>query len=514
MSKKISTSTLLVAVLTLMSRILGFIRDALMARFFGTSASMDGFLVAFRIPNFMRRLFAEGAFAQVFVPELQRQQSQINFIAFWRTSLGVISVYLWAFTAIAMLCSGILVAIFAPGFYHSTELFDHTSLMLRITMLYVPLVTITAMLASVLNCHHRFGAAATAPSLLNIVMIIGIVLSIHYTTPLIVVAWSVAVAGLVQCLFLSYFVRRLGLPLLPRIDFKNPDINRMLKALPFALLGASVIQLSFLLETIFASFLHHGSLSWLYYADRLNQFPLGIFGVAIATVILPSLCKFTPNSAGFQSLYQWSTRWVALMVTPASVALVILAKPIVLTLFYGGKFTALDVEHTAWALMVFAIGLYAFVMVKVLTSIFYAHNQIRVPIIIGASGLMVNIILNIIIVYYFGTQWFGFVLLASSTTITAVIIMCLLWLVLYHQNLRHHIHTINGFAFYIKVAIATIIMSIAIYFMAYQIFDWFALSLLMKITALSLTVVIGMFLYVISAIMLGIRKHHLYLNLS
>lgn len=507
MSKKLSQSTLLVGFLTLLSRVLGFIRDAMLARFFGAGASMDGFLVAFRIPNFMRRLFAEGAFAQVFVPELQRQQEHNNFTLFWRTSLGVISVYLWSFAAIAMLCSGLLVALFAPGFYHDITLYDSTSVMLRITMLYVPLVTITAMLASLLNSYHHFGAAAFAPSLLNIIMIIGILCSVYFSAPLLVVAWSVALAGLVQCLFLAYYVRALRIPLIPRFDFKNLIIVQMLKGLPLALLGASVIQLSFLLETIFATFLTHGSLSWLYYADRLNQFPLGIFGVAIATVILPSLCKVAPTSQAFFSLYQWSMRWVCLMVLPASVALIILAKPIVITLFYGGAFSMLDVNHTVWALMIFALGLYAFVMVKVLTSIFYAHQQKSIPIIIGIIGLSLNLVMNILIVILWNDVTSAFLALAASTTVTAIVIMLTLWVVLYWRNLRH-LKTRMNYGFYSKIIIATLMMSLAVYIMAFWFFDWLSRPLMINGAILGLIIMTGMAIYFACVWLFGIRKHH------
>ena len=403
-NKSLFKSTSIVSAMTLVSRISGFIRDLVLAQAFGSTAVFDVFLVAFRIPNFMRRLFAEGAFSQAFVPVLaeyrgkKSDQEVQNFINHMASLLGAV---LLGVTLLAMLASPLLVMLFAPGFAEDPGRFALATGLLRITFPYLLFISLAAFSGAILNTYGYFAIPAFTPILLNIGLIIAaIFISPHLDVPVVSLAWAVSIAGLVQLFFQWPFLRRLKK--MPRFDLVLNDsgVKRVLKLMLAALLGVSSAQIGLLIDTLFASFLPAGSISWLYFSERLTGFPLGIFGVALATVALPQLARHHSNKEhkAFSETLDWALRLVLLISIPASLALIILAGPILFTLLQHGKFAVIDVVMTQKSLITMAVGMPAFMLVKVLVSACYSKQNINKPVQIALIALLANVILNFIFI--------------------------------------------------------------------------------------------------------------------
>ncbi len=391
-------STATVGGYTLLSRILGFARDMVFAYVFGAGKVTDAFFVAFKIPNFLRRLFAEGAFSQAFVPVLteykNRHPEDVGpLVGYVTGTLGAILILL---SIVAALASPLLVSVFAPGF-HDPERFALTTQMLRITFPYLLFISLTALAGGILNTFGRFAVPAFTPVLLN-VCLIGAALwaAPHFAEPVLALAWGVFVAGLAQLLFQFPFLARLGLLRRPRLG-RHAGVQRIMRLMLPALFGSSVAQVNLLFDTIIASFLAAGSVSWLYYSDRLVEFPLGVFGIALATVILPSLSEKHARAAPeeFRRTLDWALRWALLIGTPASLGLIMLAGPVIATLFQHGAFVAADVRMAALSLMAYAAGLMGFILVKVLAPGYYARQDTRSPVRIGVIAMFTNIVLNV-----------------------------------------------------------------------------------------------------------------------
>lgn len=389
----------------MVSRVLGLVRDIVLARWFGADASMDAFFVAFKIPNFMRRLFAEGAFSQAFVPiisEYKEQQDRaavqqlVNRVA--GTLLGVLSLI----TVIGVLASPVLVAIFAPGFlYRDPAQFDLAALMLRMTFPYLLLVSLVAFAAGILNTYGRFAAASFAPVWLNVVLIgAAILVSPRLAEPELALAGGVFVAGVVQVLFLLPSLRRIGLFPRPQWGRQDAGVRRIMKLMLPGIIGSSVAQINLLFDTLIASFLVAGSVSWLYYSDRLVEFPLGVFAIALATVILPSLSRShaTDSAAEFSRTVDWGLRLVLLIAVPSAIGLLLLARPMLATLFNYGDFNAADVNMAGLSLMAYTIGLPAFMLIKVLAPAYYSRKDTRTPVRIAIVALVTNMALNLVFV--------------------------------------------------------------------------------------------------------------------
>jgi putative peptidoglycan lipid II flippase len=405
MSKTLFKSTTLVSGMTAISRILGFIRDMLVAQLFGATPAVDAFYVAFRIPNFMRGLFAEGAFAQAFVPVLSeyRQKRSLDevrtFISHVSGTLGSI---LLLVTIIALILTPLLTSVFAPGFHNDPMRFELTTQMLRITFPYLLLISLTAFGGSVLNSFGLFGVPSFTPVLLNLVMIIAaLFLAPHFSQPVVGLAWGVFLAGIAQLLFQLPFLKRHHLLPLPKPVWHDEGVRRVMKLMIPALFGVSVAQISLLIDTFFASFLPAGSITWLYYSDRLTYFPLGIFGVALATVILPHLSRKHADRSveEFSTALDWALRCVLLIAIPSAVGLFVLSGPLFATLFQHGKFTAFDSIMATRSLMAFSVGLPAFMLVKVLASGFYSRQDIRTPVRIAVIALITNMLLNVALIF-------------------------------------------------------------------------------------------------------------------
>lgn len=406
MTRGLLKSTAVVSAMTLLSRVLGFVRDVVFAGFFGAGAGTDAFFVAFKIPNFLRRLFAEGAFSQAFVPVLseyktQRTPGEVQLLIDRVT--GTLGAVLLGLTVVGVAASPVLIAIFAPGFIGREEQFDLAAAMLRLTFPYLLFISLTALAGGILNSYGRFAVPAFTPVLLNLTLIgaaIGLAPMFSEELRVLALALGVLAGGVVQLAFQLPFLRRLALLPRPRWGGAHEGVRRILRLMLPAIFGSSVAQLNLLFDTLIASFLAVGSVSWLYYSDRLVEFPLGVFGIALATVILPSLssrhAERSPEE--FRRTLDWALRWVLVIGLPATVGLVLLAEPILATLFQYGEFGARDVTMAARSLMAYGLGLLGFILVKVLAPGFYARQDTRTPVRVGVIAMVTNMALNVMLV--------------------------------------------------------------------------------------------------------------------
>ena len=403
MSRTLVKSTAVVGVMTFVSRVLGLLRDMVFARF-GVDAGMDAFFVAFKIPNFMRRLFAEGAFSQAFVPVLseyrtQREPAEVK--ALVDRVAGTLAGLLGLLVLVAVLASPVLVLLFAPGFWSDPLKFDLTAYMLRFTFPYLLFMALVSFAAGVLNSYGRFAAAAFTPVWLNVVLIgMALLVAPSLDEPMIALAWGVLAAGFVQLLFLLPALTRIRLLPRPRWGFTDPGVRKILKLMVPGIIGSSVSQINLLFDTLLASFLVTGSVSWLYYADRLVEFPLGIFGIALATVILPVLSKAhaSRSQAEFSRTLDAGLRWVLLIGLPAAAGLMVLARPVLSALFEYKDFLAHDVEMAGLALVAYALGLPGFMLVKVLAPAFYSRQDTTTPVKVAVRAMLSNMVMNVLFV--------------------------------------------------------------------------------------------------------------------
>ncbi|MHB8727932.1 MAG: murein biosynthesis integral membrane protein MurJ [Sulfuricaulis sp.] len=495
--------------MTLLSRISGLVRDVLFAGLIGagTGVSADAFYVAFRIPNFLRRIFGEGAFSQSFVPvfaEYKANHTVEEARAFVDHLASIFGAILFVITLIGVIAAPILVMILAPGFisdpHHKYEM---TVQMLRITFPYLFFISLVAMAAGILNTYGRFGAAAFTPVLLNLSLIGAAVwLAPHMAEPVMALAWGVFIAGVAQLLFQVPFLR--GLRMLPRprlrLRERHDGVMRVFKLMLPAIFGVSVAQINMLVNTVLASFLVTGSVSWLYYSDRLMQFPLGVFGIALATVILPGLARRHIHNSHeeFSNLLDWALRWVFLIAVPASVALVALSGPLLATFFFRGKFNANDVAMSADALMAFSLGLLGFILIKVLAPGFYARQDTKTPMRIGVISLVMNILLSLLLVFPF-----KHVGLALAISLSAFVNAGFLFFTLR----RHDVYRpLPGWGLFLaRIVLASAIMGAVLLWGAGDINSWLHASTLQRIYRLSIWVIAGSAAYLLTVMAFGVR---------
>ncbi len=387
--------------MTLMSRILGFVRDFVVARAFGAGMATDAFFVAFRLPNLLRRMFAEGAFSQAFVPILAEYKNKrgeaethrlVNHVA---SALGLAVLLVSILGAIA---SPLIIYATAPGFSADASKFELTVQLTRITFPYIFFMSLVALAGGVLNTWSRFAIPAFTPVLLNLSFIaMALVAAPYFDPPVLALGWAVFIGGLAQLALQLRPLAKIGM--LPRfsLDFSDPGVRRILKLMAPAILGVSISQISLLINTVFASFLPSGSVSWLYYADRLMEFPAGMLGVALGTILLPSLSKMhaDKNPVEFSALLDWGLRLTLMLTLPAALGLALLAVPLITTLFHHGAFGVADVYQTRTALIAYSIGLAGLILVKILAPAFYARQDIRTPVKFGLITLGVTQLMNL-----------------------------------------------------------------------------------------------------------------------
>lgn len=498
-------SSSVVSVFTLLSRVLGLVRDVVVAQYFGTR--IDAFLVAFKIPNFFRRLFAEGAFSVAFVPVLseyrtRRPLDEVQLLVS-RVS-GTLGLVLLAVTVLALLLAEHLPWLFAPGFATDPGKFALTGDLLRITFPYLLFIAMTAFAGGILNSYGRFAIPAFTPVLLNLILIAATIFAVDwFEEPLFALAWGVFFAGLLQLLFQLPFLARLQLLVRPTVKRNDEGVKRIVGLMVPALFGVSVSQINLLLDTVLASFLENGSVSWLYYADRLNNLPLGIFAIAIGVVILPALSsKHAAEQAdGFARTLDWALRMVLLLALPAALALALLAQPLMATIFYHGEMTAYDIVQMSTALQAYASGLLAFMLIKILAPGYYARQDTRTPVRIGIQAMVVNMVFNLILVLPF-----AHVGLALATAISSYFNALMLNLGLRKAGVLQHQSGWPGFI--AKLALANTALLGTILWLMGAAADWLLWSATERMLQMTWVVIAGVVVYVLVLLVAGLRPRH------
>ncbi|AXQ23922.1 murein biosynthesis integral membrane protein MurJ [Acinetobacter wuhouensis] len=506
-------STFIVSAMTMLSRVLGLVRDMVLLNVFGAGKDFDTFVVAFRIPNFFRRLFAEGAFSQAFIPVLTEYKTtklhaevQILISRVFGCLLTVMSLL----TLFCMIAAPVILYVYAPGFHNDPAKFDLAVDMFRLTIPYLMFMSLTAFASSILNSYGSFASPAFSPVLLNVAMIAGAWwLAPHMAAPIMALGWAVVAAGVLQLAIQipELWNKKLLIP--PKIDFKHEGVDRILKLMLPALFGVSVTQINLLLNTIWASFMQDGSVSWLYSAERMTELPLGLIGVAIGTVILPSLSvsKAEQDQAKFRRMLDWAARVIFLVGIPASIALFMLSTPIIQALFQHGAFDARDTQMTAMALQCMSGGVLAFMLIKVFAPGFYAIQDTKTPVRVGLMAVAANAILNVIFIGIFKLiDWQAeHMALAIASSGSALVNAGMLYFYLHKKDIfRFGAHWKKLF---IQYAIANAVMIIALWIGL----TWYKgdVSQWIRILEVVGLCVLGVFAYAVALLATGFRPRHL-----
>ena len=506
--------------MTLLSRVLGLVRDVVIAHLIGAGAAADVFLFANRIPNFLRRLFAEGAFSQAFVPVLAEYQKSGD-INKTREFIGKVSGTLGGLvsivTILAMVGSPVVAALFGMGWFTDwmndgpdAHKFEQASLLLKITFPYLWFVTFVALSGAVLNTIGKFGVMSFSPVLLNIAMIAtALFLAPQMDNPDLALAIGIFLGGLLQFLFQIPFMKQAGLLVKPKWAWRDEGVTKIRKLMIPALFGVSVSQINLLLDTVIASFLMTGSISWLYYSDRLLEFPLGLFGIAISTVILPTLARHHVNREGdsaksavdFRNTMDWGVRMILLLGVPAAIGIAVLAQPMFLTLFMRGNFMLNDVHAASYSLWAFNAGLLSFMLIKILANGYYARQDTKTPVKIGIIAMVSNMGFNLLAIP------FSYVGLAIASAMSATLNAYLLYRGLDKADVYHFSR--KSAVFFGKVLLAAIAMGAAVWYYVPEINQWAKMDFFMRVYWLVWLIVLAAIVYGATLILLGIRKHHL-----
>jgi putative peptidoglycan lipid II flippase len=490
--------------MTLLSRILGFVRDFVIARTFGAGMLTDAFFVAFKLPNLLRRLFAEGAFSQAFVPVLgeyrNRRGSEDTRQLVDRVSSLLLLVVL-VVTLLGMAAAPLLVYVSAPGFSDDPAKFALTVDLTRITFPYILFMSLVALAGGILNTWSRFAIPAFTPVLLNVSFILmALFAAPHFNPPIMALGWAVFIGGALQLALQLPYLRRIGM--LPRFSptLRDEGVRRIFRLMAPAVLGVSVAQVSLLLNTIFASFLGTGSVSWLYYADRLMEFPAGMLGAALGTVLLPSLARYHAREQldEYSRLLDWGLRLTFLLAAPAALALALLAVPLITSLFHYGAFTANDVFRTRDALVAYSLGLLAMILVKVLAPGFYARQNIRTPVRIAILTLFATQVLNLLLI-----GWLEHAGLALAIGLAASLNATLLYRGL--RQLGIYTPQPGWLLFYARLGLAMAALGGALWFLSGETTDWLRWNLTQRLLRLSLVVGLGAAAYFATLWVAGFR---------
>lgn len=490
--------------MTMFSRVLGFARDALVARIFGAGVATDAFFVAFKLPNLLRRIFAEGAFSQAFVPILAEYKSQEGeeatrtFVAYVS---GMLTLVLALVTVLGMIAAPWVIWATSLGFLRDPDKFELTASLLRITFPYILLISLASLAGAVLNTWNRFSVPAFAPTFLNLSMIgFSLFAAPYFNPPIMALAWAVTVGGVLQLAYQLPHLKKIGMLVLPRINLRDAGVWRVMRLMGPAIIGVSVSQISLIINTIFASFLVSGSVSWMYYADRMMEFPSGVLGVALGTILLPSLAKSVSSGRldDYSRLMDWGLRLCFVLALPSTVALGILSKPLIASLFQYGQFTAFDTEMTQRALIAYSVGLMGIILVKVLAPGFYSHQNIRTPVKIAIASLIMTQLMNLAFIGPFKHAG-----LSLSIGLAACLNAGLLYWQLRKQKM--YIPQTGWVLFLTKLVIAVVVMAAVLIGMMWFMPAWDTGNMLMRILRLLLVVVVGAGSYFAALALLGFR---------
>ena len=498
-----------VSSMTLLSRILGFVRDAVIARAFGAGIYTDAFFVAFRLPNLLRRLFAEGAFSQAFVPILgeyrnnrthEETRSLVDHVATFLTlALMVVSL-------LGVLAAPWIIYVTAPGFTASPDKFQVTVELLRITFPYILFISLTSLAGGILNTWSKFSVPAFTPTLLNVAFIVfALWLAPYFDPPIKTLAWAVFAGGVLQLAFQLPFLARIGMLPRFRLAFRDAGVWRVLKLMGPAVFGVSIGQISLLINTIFASFLVTGSVSWLYYADRLMEFPTGLLGVALGTILLPSLTRSFADKTieEYSRLLDWGLRLTFVLALPCAAALALLAVPLISTLFHHGAFTAHDAMMTRQALVAYSVGLLGLILVKVLAPAFYARQNVSTPVKIAMITLVATQLMNLVFIWHLRQVGLGHAGLALAISLGA----CLNASLLFYKLRQYRIFSPQpGWAgFLLKIGAALLLMSATLWLAMGTESSWLLDRAWVRVGRLAILVVLGASVYLASLWLLGFR---------
>ena len=493
-----------VSSMTFLSRVLGYVRDFFIARAFGAGLATDAFFVAFRIPNLLRRMFAEGAFSQAFVPvlsEYKARQSPEETRSLLDSVATLLALALVAAGLLGVVGAPFIVTISAPGFADEPEKFALTVQLLRITFPYILFISLVALAAGILNTWSRFAVPAFTPVLLNVSFIVAAAFfAEHFDPPVLALAWAVFAGGVLQLAFQLPFLARIGVLPRWRLEWRHPGVRRILKLMAPAVFGVSVSQISLLINTIFASFLVSGSVSWLYYADRLMEFPAGVLGVALGTILLPSLSKMhaQADAESYAKLLDWGLRLTLLLAIPAAAALAVIALPLIATLFHYGRFGAEDAWMTRQALMAYSVGLVGLILVKILAPGFYARQNIVTPVRIAVVTLVATQMMNL-----------AFIVPLKHAGLALAIGLgaCLNAGLLFHRLRRHGIYRAQpGWTKFLARVMAGVgAMALALYYAMGEAAWWLGAAAPHKAGALVGLVLLGAAVYGGTLLALGVR---------
>lgn len=504
LSMNLLKSLAAVSSITMVSRVLGFVRDTILARVFGAGIATDAFFIAFKLPNLLRRIFAEGAFSQAFVPilaEYKTQQGDEATRTFIAYVSGLLTLVLALVTALGILAAPWVVWVTAPGFVDSTEKYQLTTDLLRVTFPYILLISLSSLAGAILNTWNRFSVPAFVPTLLNVAMIgFTLFLTPYFDPPIMALAWGVLAGGLAQLLYQLPHLKKIGMLVLPRLNLRDSGVWRVLKQMLPAILGVSVSQISLIINTIFASFLVAGSVSWMYYADRLMELPSGVLGVALGTILLPTLAKTYANRDRheYSRILDWGLRLCFLLVLPCTLAMAILAEPLTVALFQYGKFTAHDAAMTQRALIAYSVGLLAIILVKVLAPGFYAQQNIRTPVKIAVFTLVCTQVFNLLFITHL--QHAG---LALAISLGACLNAGLLYWKLRQQQL---FQPQPGWPWFLaKLVVAVLLMSAVLLVGMHYMPAWEQGQMLERFLRLGVLILAGVVTYFGSLFVFGFR---------
>ena len=506
-TQNVAAQGTVVAGMTLLSRISGFARDMVLSYFFGAGLVADAFFVAFRIPNFFRRLFAEGAFNQAFVPVLARYRDEprASFLAFVSAVQGNLMLVLTGVMLVGVVFAPALVSVFAPGFWDNPLQFELATAMVRITFPYLAFISLTAFAGAMLNSFHRYAVPAFTPVLLNLSLITAMLFAADlFEQPVFALAWGVFFAGAIQLLFQFPSLFRLGLLVTPRVSLAHPGVRQVGRLLLPAVFAASAGQINALIDTILASTLTTGSISWLYYSDRLLELPIGLVAVALGTVMLPNLSRLDANGnrEGFSATLDWGLRMGLLLGIPAAVALYVLALPLIATIFLHGALTSLDARMAALSLQAFALGLLPLVLVKVAAPAYFAQQDTSTPFRYAGAAIVTNIALNLALFW-----WFGHVGLALATSVSAWVNALLLLRGVVARALYQPTPQLRRTG--LRVTTAAVAMGLALWLLLPEGAQWLQMPAASRALWLAAAVAGGSGVYLLALLVMGERPKSL-----
>lgn len=498
-------------------RILGFMRDFLIAYTFGASVETDVFFSIFKIPNLLRRVFADGAFSQAFIPVLSEYKTKYDSYIikdFVSNVMGLLIVSLALLIFVCLLFPATIVVLTSPGFSKDINKLNLGIQLFKIIFPYIFLISISSFVSSILYAYNCFLLPSFSPILLNISVILFTLLSSYtnisyFNPPILSLGWGVIFGGILQVLYQLPTLSANKMLVLPKMNFKNSGLKKVLTRIAPAILGVSAGQISLVINSIIASLFNSGSISWLYYADRLMEFPIGVLGMSVSTLIFPKLIKHhtLATKEEYSKLLDWGLRITFILSFPSTILLGFFSKPFIISLFEYGHFTEFDTIMTQKILLCYSFGITALMIIKVLSTAFYSIKNVITPMKISFITLLITQVLNIFFVFFLKQSG-----LALSISVSAWINAALLFISLYKTKTFYLLP--GWFSFLIRTSLAAMIMSIFLWLMLYSIFSWNNGNILIRMTRVSIICSISCLIYVFSLWLFGVNLKKFYYKMQ